>query len=218
MVCFLKATKDNRRIIGMDNLWSLRTWIDGSYAVHTDMRGHTGGNMSLGWGLVHAKASKQKLNSKHLTETEVVAVSEYVPFKIWLINFMEAQGYRFKYKVLFQDNMSAMKMEENCRNLCTGNWRHISIRYFFVKDRLHKKEFRLDYCPRGNMIADYFTKPLRGALFNKFRAVIIGWKHINLVSPPRNKERVAEQVFPDEGISVSNTVKKSHADAVKNER
>ena len=125
----------------MDDLWSLRTWIDGSYAVHENMRGHTGGGMSLGWGLVHAKATKQKLNSKSSTETEVIAVSEYVPYKIWLINFMEAQGYKFKDKVLFQDNMSAMRMEKNGRNSCTGNSRHISIRYFFVKDRLDKKEF-----------------------------------------------------------------------------
>ena len=64
--------------------------------------------------------------------------------------------------------MSTMKMEKNGRNTCTGNSRHISIRYFFVKDRLDKKEFRLDYCPTGNMIADFFTKPLQGALFNKF--------------------------------------------------
>ena len=115
-ICFLKATKDDKRIIGMDNLWALRTWIDGSYMVHADMRGHTGGSMSLGWGLVHAKPSEQKLNSKSSTETEVIAVSKYVPYKIWLINFMEAQGYRFKDKVLLQDKMSAMKMEKNGRN------------------------------------------------------------------------------------------------------
>ena len=112
----------------MDDLWSLRTWIDRSYAVHENMRGHTGGGISQGWGLVHAKATKQKLTWKSSTETEVIAVSEYVPYKIWLINFMEAQGYKFKDKVLFQDNMSAMKMKKNGRNLCTGNSRHISIR------------------------------------------------------------------------------------------
>ena len=65
VICFLKTTKNNKRIIGMDNLWSLQTWIDGSYAVHADMRGHTGGGMSMGWGLIHAKASKQKLNSNN---------------------------------------------------------------------------------------------------------------------------------------------------------
>ena len=112
--------------------------------------------------------------------------------------------------------MSSMKMEKNSRNSCTRNSR--SIRYFFVKDRLDKNEFRLEYCPTEKMIADYFTKPLQGALFNKFRAIIMGWEHIDSVSTPRNKERVAEQVFPDEEISVTNTVKKLYADVVRNER
>ena len=80
----------------------------------------------------------------------------------------ETQGYKFKDKVMFQDNMSAIKMEKNGRSSCMGNSRHISIRYFFVKDRIDKKEFRLEYCPTGDMIVDYFTKPLQGALFNKF--------------------------------------------------
>ena len=135
-------------------------------------------------------------------------VSKYVLYKICLINFMEAQGYKFKDKVLFQDNMSAMKMERNGRNSCTGNSRHISIRYFFVKDQLDKKEFRLDYCPTGNMIADFFTKPLQGALFNRFRGVLMGWEHIVTISPSRNKECVGKQVFPNEDVNVASGIKK----------
>ena len=46
----------------------------------------------MDWGLMHAKASKQKLSSKSSTEAEVITVSKYVPYKVWLINFMEAQG------------------------------------------------------------------------------------------------------------------------------
>ena len=46
VICYLKATKNDKRIM-MDDLWSLRTWIDGSYAVHDNMRGHTGGDGDL---------------------------------------------------------------------------------------------------------------------------------------------------------------------------
>lgn len=56
-----------------------------------------------------------------------------------------------------------MKLEINGRNSCTGNSCHISIRYFFVKDRVDNKEFAIEYCPTKEMIADYFTKPLQGA-------------------------------------------------------
>jgi hypothetical protein len=39
------------------------------------MRGHTGGAMSFGTGIIHGKASKQKLNTKSSTETEVVGAT-----------------------------------------------------------------------------------------------------------------------------------------------
>ena len=35
------------------------------------------------------------------------------------------------------------------------------------------------YCPTEEMLADFFTKPLQGALFRKFRDVVMGMKHIN---------------------------------------
>ena len=70
-------------------------------------------------------------------------------------------------------------MEVNGRTSCTGNSRHINIRYFFVKDRVDSGEVKIVYCPIGRMLADYFTKPLQGNLFKKFRAVIMGWEDIS---------------------------------------
>ena len=79
--------------MGANSLHHLATFVDGSYAIHPDMKSHTGGAMSFGIGIVHGKASKQKLNTKSSTETEVVAASDYLPYNIWLRHFMEAQGY-----------------------------------------------------------------------------------------------------------------------------
>ena len=72
-----------------------------------NMHSHTGGTMSFGFGIVHAKSSTQKLNTKSSTEAELVAVSEYLSYHIWMVNFMKSQGYEIKNKVLFQDNQSA---------------------------------------------------------------------------------------------------------------
>jgi len=66
-------------------------------------------------------------------------------------------------------------MEKNGRNSCTGNSRHINIRYFFVKDRIDKKEVKVEYCPARLMLADYFSKPLRGQFFNLQRDFLMGW-------------------------------------------
>jgi hypothetical protein len=97
-------------------------------------------------------------------ESEPVGFSEYIPFKIHMINILMGQGYHLQKKVLYQDNQLAMKLEINGRNSCTGNSRHISIRYFFVTDRLDNEEFMIEYCPTKEMIAGYFTKLLQGSL------------------------------------------------------
>ena len=179
LMSFLKNTKKDDRIIGAASLYDLFTWVDASYAIHPDMRGHTEGLMSYGTGVVHAKSSKQKLNVKSSTECEIVGVSEYTPFNIWLMMFMEAQGYTLKNNILFQDNQSSIRMEKNGRNSCTGNSRHVHIRYFFVKDRVDKGEITIKYCPTHLMLADFFTKPLTGKLFHFFRDIVMGYKDID---------------------------------------
>jgi hypothetical protein len=64
--------------IGADDLSSIRTWVDASYAVHPDMKSHTGGVMSMGTGGLVCKSSKQKLNTKS-TEAELVGATDYLP-------------------------------------------------------------------------------------------------------------------------------------------
>ena len=64
-----------------DNVLKLETWVDTSHVEHENMMGHKGRRISCGVVIIHGKASKQKLNTKITTESEVVAVIEYVPYK-----------------------------------------------------------------------------------------------------------------------------------------
>ena len=77
---------------------------------------------------------------------------------------MGAQVYAIKNNVIYEDNQSTIQMENNGPNLCTGNSRHIHIRYFYMKDRIEKVEMRVEYRPTHLMLADFFTKPLMGDL------------------------------------------------------
>ena len=137
------------------------------------MRSQTCGVISLGWGIIHEKSTIQKLNTKSSTESEVVGFSDYLPHNIQIKNFLQYQGYHIKNNVLYQDNQSAIRMEENGRNSCTGNSRHIDIRYFFSKDRVDKKEISVKYCPTTKMLADFFTKPIFSMLL--FRSIKISF-------------------------------------------
>ena len=71
-------------------------YIDASYAVDENMRGHTGGLINMGIDILHGKASKQKINMKSSTESEIVGLSEYLPYTLWIGYFLEAQGYKEK--------------------------------------------------------------------------------------------------------------------------
>lgn len=93
---FVNQTKSDERTIKADNLSEMLTWIDASYAVHPNMRGHTGGAISFGKGVVHARAGKQKPNVKSSTEAEIVGLSEYLPYNIFIKNFMSAKDTSLK--------------------------------------------------------------------------------------------------------------------------
>ena len=193
---YLNRTLDDVLTLGADSLTKLVTWVDAAYGVHKDMKSHTGGAMSLGLGTVMCKSSKQKLNTKSSTEAELVGASDYLPNTIWAKMFLESQGYKVQENRFLQDNQSAMKLEINGRASCGQKSRHIDIRYFFMKDRIKTEGIDVLYCPTEEMLADFFTKPLQGSLFLKFKRVIMGEAHIStldrtsLVAPV--KERVEE--------------------------
>ena len=87
---------------------------------------------------------------------------------------MEAQGYQVQDNILFQDNKSAILLEKNGKALSSKCTKHVNIRYFFITDRVDKGDVSLVWCPTGDMIGDFMTKPLQGALFRKFRDQIMG--------------------------------------------
>ena len=69
----------------------------------------------MGYGMIHFRLIKKKLNTKSTTESELVGTSKYVPFNIWILMFDESQGYEITKYFLFQYNESATKMEKNGR-------------------------------------------------------------------------------------------------------
>ena len=175
---WLWTTLKEKQILGIDENGKLWTYVDSSYAVYNNIRSQTGGVVTMGFGGLINKSSKQKINTKGTTESEILAVSDFLPYSIWLREFLLHQGYIVEEHNLMQDNQSAMRIKKNGWKSCTGNSRHISIRYFFVKDRIDKKEVTLHYCPSEKMLADYNTKPLQGKVFRMFWKVIMGHESI----------------------------------------
>jgi hypothetical protein len=173
VIKYLRKTTDLVLQLGADNLNIIKWWVDASYGVHDDMRSHTGGTMSMGTGAVYSTSRKQKLNTKSSTEAELVGIDDVLPQALWTKYFMEAQGYGVS-TILNQDNQSTIKLSDNGKASSGKGTRHINIRYFFITDRIARKDVAIQYCPTKEMVADYFTKPLQGELFYKFRDQIMG--------------------------------------------
>jgi hypothetical protein len=151
----------------------VKWWVDASFAVHPDMKSHTGGVMTLGKGAMYGTSTRHKINTKSSTEAELVGINDVMPQVLWTRYFLEAQGYGVQESIIYQDNQSTMLLAENGKASSSRRTRHINIRYFFVKDKIASGEVTVKYCPTGEMVADYFTKPLQGALFTKLRNIIM---------------------------------------------
>ena len=75
------------------------------------MRGHSGGALTLGIGFPISSSSKQKLNMRSSTESELVGVDNLMALIIWSQNFLKAQGYTIVDNILHQDNKSTILLE-----------------------------------------------------------------------------------------------------------
>ena len=170
---YLRGTTELTLTLEVGDLTVMKWWVDASYAVHPDMRSHTGGTFSLGKGSIYSTSIRQKLNTKSSTEAELVGVSDVMAQILWTRYFLEHQGYNIKTSILYQDNQSAILLEKNGRASSGKRTRHLNIRYFFIADRVTTKEIEIQYCPTAEMRGDFFTKPLQGALFRRFRLEIL---------------------------------------------
>jgi hypothetical protein len=116
----------------------LKWWVDPSFAVHPNMRGHSGGGLSLGRGFPIVSPTKQKFNTQSSTETDFVGTDDFMPAICWTHYAMKAQGYSVKDNVLFQDNKSSILLEKNGKASSSKRTKHINIRYFFITDIVRK--------------------------------------------------------------------------------
>ena len=66
--------------------WKLdvvKWFVDASYAIHDDCKGHTWAMMTLGKGTLISFSRKQKLNAKSSTEAELIRIDDALPQILW---------------------------------------------------------------------------------------------------------------------------------------
>jgi len=146
-------------------------WVDSSNAVHPDMKSHTCMYMMLRKGATYTGSYKQKLNTKSSTEAKLVAVDDAMGQVLWTRHSLSAQGVHVPTTTIYQDNMSTILLAKNGRSSSSKRTRHINVRYYFVTDQIKRGQVKVAYCPTGNMLGDFFMKPLQGSTFRNIYSI-----------------------------------------------
>ena len=173
LVHYLRGTAELPFILHADSATVVKWWVDGSHAIHPNMCGHSGGCVSLGMGMPITGLSKQKLNMHSSTETELIVADDFMLHILWTNLFLKVQDYKTLDTILYQDNQSAILLEKNSMRSSSKQTKHLNCHYYFITNRISAGDLSIKYCPTGEMVGDFFMKPLQGKLFLKFFHIIM---------------------------------------------
>ena len=88
-----------------------------------------------------------------------MVVDYFMPGMLWTRYWLDAQGYDFFEKIFFQENKSYILLEKNAKASSSNCTKHINIRYYFVTYCIVKGKLSVEWCPTGEIIEDFITKP-----------------------------------------------------------
>ena len=152
---YLQDTRYLPLILEDDDSGVLKWYIDGSFAIHNNMKSQTGINLTMGQGTIYGGSLKHKLNLKSSTEAELISVSNGINQVLWTKYFLECQGYEVNSSTIYQDNEASILLERNGKRSSKKGTRHINIGYFFITNKVQNGEIDIEYMPTGRMIADF---------------------------------------------------------------
>lgn len=64
---------------------------------------------------------------------ELVGVHDCIPMVLWVPLFMEALGYKVTDNIIYQDNRSAILLEDNEKQSLGKRTQAINIKYFMIR-------------------------------------------------------------------------------------
>jgi hypothetical protein len=114
---------------------------------------------TMGKGTIIGSSTKQKVNPRSSTDSELIGVDDKISRVLWTKRFLEWQEFVVKLNIIYQDDTSTIKLERNGKESSGKRTRHFDIRYFHVTDLISHDEVEIECCNTDEMITDYNTKP-----------------------------------------------------------
>jgi len=144
---YLLCTRSLRLTLFAESLSNIAWYVDASHQLHDDCKGHTGSILTFGRGATTSSSTKHKIPSKSSCESEIIGLYDKVGDILWTRQFLEAQGYKIKTNIVYQDNMSTLSLAKNGYVSSSKRTKHIKAKYFFIRHFHNTGELDLQYCP-----------------------------------------------------------------------
>jgi hypothetical protein len=178
VIGYLRGTPKLGIVIDVKDVM-LHTYFDASWACHSDLKGHSGMVICMGHNgfPIMCRSKKQKVVSRSSTEAELIAMFDGMDLLLYcrrLMDFLGCIPPVCEPMKIYQDNTSAMTLSYLGRTTSGSNSKFMDLKFFWIKDYLDTKIFKLEYLPTDAMIADFFASPRAGSPYRIMRELIMG--------------------------------------------
>jgi len=171
VVRYLKGTKDYALKISTTTKKRLVVYTDSDFADGSDYKSTSGCVVCLGRTVLSWFSRKQSITALSTTEAEFIALGESIRELLFWKSALEELKVDITEAVIYCDNQSAIKIAlGECLNART---KHFGVILQRVRDHVKLGDFKLEYIPTNDNIADIMTKPLSGEKFKNFRDFVV---------------------------------------------
>jgi hypothetical protein len=146
---YLKLTKTWVRVFDGSPFERVQTYIDASFATHSEGKSQLACMVMLWNTLVHKACRKQKLITKSSTKAESVALSNYIAEGELIEHFVMDLGHVLNDDIItnvhlvYQDNQSTIALVKNAGGKSRS--KYMKVRQEYVKERLGTLELEIVY-------------------------------------------------------------------------
>uniref|UniRef100_A0A2N9E1A3 Reverse transcriptase Ty1/copia-type domain-containing protein n=1 Tax=Fagus sylvatica TaxID=28930 RepID=A0A2N9E1A3_FAGSY len=169
---FLKGTLD-KGILFQPGPLTLTAFTDADWAGDpSDRRSTSGITVFLGHNPITWVSKKQHTVSRSSTEAEYRSLAAGAAELAWLRQVLCDLGlYLASAPVIWCDNTSALALASN--PVFHGRTKHIEVDYHFVREKVVRGDFSVQFISIDDQIADIFTKALPSPRFHRLSSKLL---------------------------------------------